>query len=197
MKLYQIVLLVSLLFSFNSALAQNDADQEDEKVRYGEGKTFGERLYFGGGLGLGFGNTTFINVSPLVGYRITERFSAGIRVKYQYFKYKQEFIGTNGAVIKQNFQSNIYGGGVFSRFFVSNNIFLHGEYENLSVQFGDRFGNKTREWIPSAFLGGGYAYPIGGRAIFSITALYNVLYDEFKSPYASPLDIQAGISLSY
>jgi hypothetical protein len=197
MKLYQIVLLVSLLFSFNSALAQNGSEQDDEKVRYGDGKTFGERLYFGGGLGVGFGNTTFVNISPLLGYRITERFSAGIRVKYQYFKYQQNFVGTNGAVIKSSFESNIYGGGVFSRLFVSNNIFLHGEYENLSVQFGDRFGNKTREWIPSAFIGGGYAYPIGGRAMFSITALYNVLYDEFKSPYASPLDIQAGISLSY
>ena len=197
MKLYHLVLIASLFLGLNSAMAQGQTNQDDEKVRYGEGKTFGERLYFGGGLGLGFGNTTFVNVSPLVGYRITERFSAGVRVKYQYYKYNQSFIGTNGAVVRSSFESNIYGGGAFSRLFATDNIFLHGEYENLSVQFGDIFGNKTREWIPSAFVGGGYAYPIGGRAVFSITALYNVLYDEFKSPYASPLDIQAGIFLSY
>lgn len=200
MKLYHLLLIVSLFLGFNSAMAQGQTDDDEdkeEKVRYGDGKTFTERLYFGGGLGLGFGNTTFVNISPLVGYRITEKFSAGIRAKYQYYKYKQDFRGTNGGIYTSSFQSNIYGGGVFSRFFVTDNIFLHGEFEDLSVQFSDQFGNKSRQWVPSAFVGGGYAYPIGGRAIFSITALYNVLYDERKSPYSSPLDIQAGVSLSY
>ena len=35
-----------------------------------------QRLFFGGNFGLTFGNFTFINVSPVVGYRLTDKFSA-------------------------------------------------------------------------------------------------------------------------
>ena len=36
-----------------------------------------ERLYFGGNFGLSFGNITSVIVSPLAGYHITPRLSAG------------------------------------------------------------------------------------------------------------------------
>ena len=42
------------------------------------------RLVVGGGIGLGFGDITSISVSPMVGYRITDNFSAGVGFGYQY-----------------------------------------------------------------------------------------------------------------
>ena len=45
-----------------------------------------ERLYTGGGFTLAIGTYTNIEVEPLFGYRITPRLSAGILVKYGFYK---------------------------------------------------------------------------------------------------------------
>src|SRR4051812_9504006 len=42
------------------------------------------RIIIGGSLGLSFGDYTNINVSPLVGYRISQLFAAGININAQY-----------------------------------------------------------------------------------------------------------------
>ena len=45
-----------------------------------------ERVFFGGNLGAQFGSYTFINLAPLVGFKITDRLSIGTQLQYQYFR---------------------------------------------------------------------------------------------------------------
>ncbi|QDH77711.1 hypothetical protein FKX85_01080 [Echinicola soli] len=156
--------------------------EEDEKV------PLSERLYFGGNLGLQFGNITYVEVSPLVGVMITDRYSAGLGITYQYLKYK-------------NFgeASNVYGGRIFNRYNVLPNLFAHAEYENLSVEAyrEDDFGRivADREWVPGLFLGGGYFVPFGRRGGVNFTLLYNVLYDNQNLIYTEPYVIRLGFVL--
>ena len=42
--------------------------------------SFKERLFFGGNVGAWFGSTTYVNISPLVGCKITKQFSLGAGV---------------------------------------------------------------------------------------------------------------------
>ena len=50
------------------------------------------RIICGGGFGFGFGSVTNIEqLSPIVGYRFTDQFSAGIGLGYQYFSIKDAF----------------------------------------------------------------------------------------------------------
>ena len=171
-------LVLFLSFSlFLSAQAQYRAPSK------GGGGSFTERIYFGGGGGFS-GGSNYINVSvsPLVGYKITERFSTGLQASYQYVRFN-------------SFRANNYGGGPFLRFNFTQKFFTYAQYEymnygllTLPPDTGPRFD------FNSLFVGLGYSEPIGRNLAFNITALYNLLYkDGTQSPYDSPLVFRVGI----
>ena len=97
-----------------------------------------ERVYTGGGIGVQFGTVTFVNVAPDIGYKITERYSAGIGLRYMYFK-------------TPAYKLDIYGASVFNRFVVTDFFFLHGEYEVLNgpwnANYPDHRFNLNNVWV--------------------------------------------------
>lgn len=149
-----------------------------------------DRVFFGGSFSVNFFNGIFVDVSPLIGYKVTDRFSAGVGVTYQYLKTDQRGV---------NFSTSIYGGRLFTRYNIYRNFFLHGEYESINLEVLAFDENDVpiikREWVPGAFAGGGINQPIGGSANLSIYALYNFLHDERRSPYNSPLVLRVGVNL--
>lgn len=153
------------------------------------GTPWNERIFFGGNLGLQFGTITNIEVSPLVGYRVNSNLSAGIGLTYIYYKINFDN--------RPDYSTDIYGGRVFVRRAVSENIFLHAEYESLNFEFVRSDGSLRREWVPGMFLGGGFIQPVGRNVAFVAMALYNVLHDDLRSPYNSPLVIRIGINVGF
>lgn len=149
---------------------------------------FWDKIYVGGGLGAQFGSVTVIDVSPLVGYRFTDRFSAGIGLNYQYYSIK---------VNNDKFSTSIYGGRTFARFNVFDFLFLHSELEMLNWECPryEPTGFVTdRLWVPGLLVGGGLFQPFGNSSsgIF-IMGLYNILYDDC-TPYNSPLVLRLGVT---
>lgn len=154
------------------------------------GADWKDRIFFGGNLGLQFGTITNVEVSPLVGYRINNNLSAGLGLTYIY--YKIDFNNGN------EFQTNIYGGRLFARRSIAEQFFLHAEYETLNLEFANfDLSQIRREWVPGLFLGGGLFYPISRTAGFSAMALYNVIYDDLRSPYNSPLVFRLGFTVGF
>src|SRR5512139_2071357 len=43
-----------------------------------------ERLFWGGGIGMSFGDVDYVELSPLVGMRVTPRFDAGVSLTYRW-----------------------------------------------------------------------------------------------------------------
>ena len=165
-----------------AVLAQREIDEEGEY-------NFWDRVYIGGGGGFSAGsNYTAINLSPTVGYMFTNRFSSGIGIIYQYSSYKSIDLKTHS-----------YGGSVFSRFNVTSQFFLHGEYELLNYEtykyISPNEVSTFRKTSPSLFLGGGYFQPFGTRGGVSIMLLYNVIYEENSSPYPRPYVVRVGFTL--
>ena len=82
MKKY--LLLLTLL---TTVFLQTQAQEEDEPdpPKQGFDKS---KLFFGGNFGLSFGNSTFINVSPQVGYRFNQYVAAGAGVNFNYSSIK-------------------------------------------------------------------------------------------------------------
>lgn len=143
-----------------------------------------DRLYFGGNFSLQFGSLTFIDISPLAGVMITDKLSTGLGATYQYLKFSRS-------------SSSVYGGRVFGRYNITRNIFAHSEVESLNTAYmvpgatpdQDRM---ARDWVPGVFVGGGYFTPFGARGGANITLLYNLTYDNRRSPYNEPYVIRVG-----
>ena len=169
------IVIVSLLCIFTlSASAQN---------------RLSDKIYFGGGGGLSVGsNQTNISVFPQVGYKITQNYSAGVGITYQYVRLGEPF----------NQSLSNYGWSIFNRYNITRQFFAYAEYERLNYEFfftstesTDRFSNDA------LFVGGGYSEAIGGRSAFNVMVLYNVLYDEADviQPYNSPWAVRAGVGI--
>lgn len=181
---------VFALLSIN-LLAQDPSINEKPK--------FMDRLVFGGGLGVQFGTITFIDVSPVVGYRLTEKLEAGVGATYKYYRYKDFYIDqTNGE--KFDLKSHMFGGSVYTRYHILKNIFAHVEYERLRYNYEDisNYGGQVirdpkHTYINSLFVGGGLKQQITKGSYMFIMALWN-LTEEPMTPYSNPV-IRMGVLL--
>jgi len=177
------VITFTILVAGCNLFAQDNTNMPKKQSR------FIDRLVTGGDLGAQFGNETMINIAPIVGYKITDKFVAGIGITYQYYRSK---------IYSTVFSTSIYGGSVFARYYIIQHFFLHAEYEALSLEtryFDPSFlvHKGNRFWIGSPMAGGGYSQPIGERAAFNIMILYN-FNESIYSPYTNPV-IRVGVSL--
>lgn len=187
---FSIILSSILIFSSTISFAQKNSES---------------KFYWGGNLGLMFGTYTIIDISPLVGYKVTERFRVGAGATYTYYKYQED--GTyNGSSTTNGFtfHTSIYGGRVFTEYYVLDNLFLHVEDEFINLDLPDPtlYAKKevllTRQWLNSVLVGGGYAYAfnVDGPAL-SITVLFRVNHD-FQDfyPYQNPI-IRIGLGFGF
>jgi len=178
---HTILFLVAFIFCLNSISAQND------KNNFRRQESFYSKLFFGGGFGLQFGNLTLIELSPMVGYKVTPRFGVGVSPTYKYYKYSDSF---NSAL---DFKTNVLGGSVFARYLITENIFAHTEYESLFFNTKLQGSDVSATQINSVFIGGGYRQLIGGNTSLNLMVLWN-LNDTPDSPYTNPV-IRMGLSV--
>ncbi|ATL47337.1 hypothetical protein COR50_09225 [Chitinophaga caeni] len=156
------------------------------------------RLIVGGMLGLGFGDYTNINISPMVGYRFSQWISAGINVNFQYASSKTRDWGTNNVLDKYKY--TVYGGGVWGRVHPFEFLYIHVQPEYNAISEKQTVYTNPRQVFtanygaPSLLVGGGYMQAIGGNSYFTIGLLYDVLQDA-NSPYGSQPIYQGGINI--
>lgn len=158
-----------------------------------EGVPLKERIVVGGGLGLQFGSQVdMLSISPMVGYRLTEKLTMGTGFTYRYTKYK--YYNPSIKLID-------YGVNPFARYVIFNGIFLHAEYEYLSYEFPETPTTSKRDGFNSFMAGGGFVKPIGDKAAFYMMALYNFSYQNVQTgvytPYPNPLILRAGITVGF
>ncbi len=154
------------LFLCSATLAQDDFEKPQN------------RIVVGGGLGLQFGTITMIDISPTIGYKVTERFMPGIGINYQYYKDTR---------FEPDYETNIIGGSVFARYYLWENLFAHAEYQRLGYdQLLYPSKEKERVTVDSYLIGGGYRQWIGGNFAATIVVLFN-LNESIDSPYSNPI----------
>jgi len=184
-KSFRVLLIFTvLLFISGNVFAQ---EQEQDK-----GGSFFDRFYIGGGLGMQFGDQTIISASPILGYKVTEKFHVGVGGTYIYYNLKQYYYDSNGNLQFYKLKSNIYGGDVFAKYFIFDEVFIYGEYGVLNMDVYDPLSSiKSRRNVASALIGGGYRQMLGDNVGVELTILYDVI-DDRDSPYSNPI-IRLGI----
>lgn len=183
MKIIKFYFTLSAIFLFSNAIAQD-----------GQRPEFLDKIFVGGGFGASFGDYTYVNVAPIIGYKVTPKLSAGLRLMYQ-FRMFDYYIGYD----KMNFKANDYGVGVFARLIIKGPVFLQTEYERLNYEYLNVFDNSSiRSSFDSFMAGGGIAQPIGGKAFLFFTVMYNFsIAGSDNAPYDSPLVTRVGISAGF
>jgi hypothetical protein len=125
---------------------------------------------------LSFGVITVIGASPILGYRINDKYSAGIGGTYFHFR-------------SGPWSSNIYGANLWNRFLIRDNLFLQAEYHRMNVP--GRLSLDPRVNINMLYIGGGYRQRMGQRVSLVLTVLYDLI-DDPNSPFINPM-IRGGI----
>lgn len=198
MKIYSFIIIFLLLSIEIQIVAQETPDKTKKKE---------SPFFWGGNVGLAVGDVTIIEVSPHAGYYFTPRISAGLGLKYHYYK---ENRNTYAGISTGGYSSNIYGARVFSSYeiirdlgayrkeFRRTGFFLHAEYEVLNMKDRMIEANESpnhRVISQNEFAGIGLRQWIKEYKSVYILMLYNFNYDENTSPYDSEFVVRIGINL--
>ncbi len=202
-RIAKVILLVIIISWVHRTMAQEIRREIKDK------KTFIDRVSIGGALGFGFGsNSILVDVSPIIGYSVTDNFVVGLGLTYKYYQLNDYYLKLDDGSLS-DLKNNIYGGSVFARYFLTGigipvieNMFLHAEVEPLIFtndyklmpykqgDFIDAYGNyyineNEQLTITSYFLGGGLRQMITDRSYLYIEVLWN-FNEELYSPYSNP-----------
>jgi len=153
------------------------------KVHSQKNAHWSSRLLYGGNLGLQFGTVTAIDLSPQIGYMVTDKLTPGVGITYQYY--------SDNRISGYEFKTHIYGGRIYTSYEFIENFIAHIEYEALSLEsqyFKVNYtpNDEDRFWSHNLFVGGGYSQPIGRKGSVFILVLYN-LNESINSPYTNPV----------
>jgi hypothetical protein len=177
---FKVVIVIALMLCSVCCIAQDTSDDGTPQK-----STFVTKLGCGAALGLQFGNTTFINFSPQVGYRITERLMVGIGGGYRYMRihYPNQYL----------FSTHIWSYSAWTRIYFLDNIFAYLEYEKLYSNW-DLNRPERRFTIDALLAGAGYRQSLGSFST-SVLVLFNTIQSYYQ-PYRNPtLRVMIGYNL--
>lgn len=194
----KIFLTITLITCAFAAFSQEEEPQEKEKPVFFEQPkpAWKDKLRYGGNLWVGFWGAFYIDVSPMVGYEVTN---------------KGTVVGLGANLIYQGVFNGggdfIYGPKLFIRQPVFRSIFAQAEYEMMhaySNQFysfnaGTPVTDITKKWEGSPLIGAGFYQGRQGQRGGYLALMYNLGYPNrgFISPQGlggnnSPIVIRYG-----
>jgi hypothetical protein len=146
-----------------------------------------ERLFYGGSIGLQFGNITDIQLSPVIGLWVLPRLTVAAGPDYRF--YKDPYVRTD-----------IFGGSIYTQFFfiqdLDNLLKLGMHYRFFVMAEDELLSLKTSSWkyppyssdrffINTPMAGGGISQPLGQRSSIDLMILWPLQmpdYDIYSNP---------------
>ena len=180
----KLLILFIIPFSFLLANGTDENIETESSINYNpfNPSASQSKVYYGGNVGFRFWNNYFyLGVYPLVGYKITPKFSVGGKLGYAYI---------SDSRYDPSFNSSNYGGSIFTRYRIIPQIYAHAEYVYFSYEGITSYNavsnsyNTERVWVPFLLLGGGFSQMVGPNVWVFAEVLFDVINDP-NSPYKS------------
>jgi hypothetical protein len=148
------------------------------------------KIFYGGTIGLSFGDVEYLEISPLIGVNLTRELGVGVSFLYRARKDKR---------YPETLTTEDYGATLFGRYNLPGPLYLQAEYEYLDYEYRTSYyGTETKRDDFSSFMaGGGVSQAIGGNASMYATVLYNFSYDQADSPYDNPWIVRFGVGVGF
>jgi len=141
---------------------------------------------------LSFGSSTYIEVAPMLGYHVSDRLVVGLGPHYIYQSSKATPINP------YSFQTHIFGLKGFARFALIthaeeflpiqlfNDLFVHVEYEGMSLEEDYYTPDSNRELYNLFLVGAGFNQRLGMYNSVSFMVLWDI-NETSRSPYSNPI----------
>ena len=196
-RLLFLPLLLMSLISFAQApvtpltakqsVAESDSTEQEEKKGFDP-----NRLVIGGSLGASFGNYTFVNVTPQVGYMFNQYITAGVGLNYIFNSYKESDYKWN---------NNFAGVNLFARVFPVRFLYVSAQPEiNYSwgkEKYGDAEQKLEGKWMPACLVGAGAVLSPTGKGGMYIGIQYNLVQYKAEDYYRSPYGNHPYLNISF
>ncbi len=187
----KIVLVFVLLFLRVVLFSQSDStyfqlpDKQQSRHKKLRNYDWLEKISVGGNFAF-FTSTraSFIDISPLVAYRLSKSVMVGAGPVYNYY---------SDNTWKPRITFSIYGLRTMARVYFLESLFFQIGWDLLNrnvyfVQYNTL--QKKRVWVQNIWIGGGVRYAVGANAYMFTSVLYNLNENEY-SPYPNPY-VQVG-----
>ncbi len=162
------------------------------------------RLVIGGNIGATFGDYTFVNLSPQVGYMFNKYLTAGVGVNYVFSSIKY-YRGQADYDYKYNY--SYAGMNIFGRFSPVRFLFLSAQpelnYNWGKIKYNDKYYQLPDEkvdglFVPSFLIGAGAILSPSGRGGLMVSVQYDVIQYKkdglFLSPYGNKPYLNIGFA---
>jgi len=184
-----LLFLVAIVLVLTSSAQFIEEEASTSKKAPSNEPKFTDKLFFGGDLGLMFGSYTYVNISPIVGYRISPEFSAGIGAVYEYH--------SDNRVKGYKYSTSIYGGKLFAQYVLFDKVILYAENNLISLEsryfdLANNYPKEGRFLLDVPWIGGGLYQSMGNGGMYFLM-LFN-LNTGVNSPYA-PYEFRIGFNL--
>lgn len=172
------IILSLCFFSFAGTFLY--AQDKDEEKGFKK-----ENLFTGGSISVSFFNGgTILGASPIFGYRLANWIDGGVVFNYTYASQRdvKEF--------DDKLKQSVYGGGLFTRIYPVNFLFLQGQFEHNFTSL--KYIPATSLYLPfkatvdanSFLVGAGYTQGRrpGSNTFYYLAVLFDIIKNE-NSPY--------------
>lgn len=183
--------LLVLALGLHTAFAQRDSvyygqtqKSQIEKKKKERNDEWKEKVTWGGNAQVWIGNSTFIFLSPTVGYLPFKKINIGIGAIYNYTSYR----GPYG-----EYSQSIFGGHSYLRYIIGESYFLQAQYDRLYQPDFFSLRPEARAWVDYLLIGGGFRQMIGERTALISSLMYYVNPSPL-SIYQNRFIIQFGIT---
>jgi hypothetical protein len=149
---------------------------------------------FGLGYNSSYGLGQFnASVAPAIGYRFSDRFSAGPGISYAYnmYSFDKDYYAPVTPDGDYSVSTSSIGFKVFAQYMVYKQFFVHGEYEITRAEIladdQSQYVNKIKRTVNTPLLGAGYRTEFSSNAAADIVILYNFNDGVYSGIYGQPV----------